>query len=68
MRGAGCSSLLPPFGHQEYFLLRSSILKLFLLGFSSSGSRAASDSYHLPDSYADPSMAASIQLKGEMAS
>ncbi len=37
--GAGCPSLLPPFGHQEYSLLRSSMLKLLLFGLSSSGSR-----------------------------
>jgi hypothetical protein len=37
-RGAGCSSLPPPLGHHEYFFLRSSMLRLFLFGFSSSGS------------------------------
>ncbi len=42
MRGAGCSSLPPPLGHHEYFLLRSSMLRLFLFGLSSSGSQAAS--------------------------
>ncbi len=68
MRGAGCSSLLPPLGHQEYFLLRSSMLKLFLLGLSSSGSQVASDSIICPTHMPTPSMAASIQLKGEMAS
>jgi hypothetical protein len=68
MRGAGCSSLPPPLGHHEYFLLRSSMLRLFLFGLSSSGYRAASVSIICPTRTPTPSMAASIQLNGDIAS
>jgi hypothetical protein len=67
MRATG-SLLLPPLGHQEYFLLRSSILRAFLLGLSSSCSRSASFFIIWPTHSPTPSIAASTQLKGEMAS
>jgi hypothetical protein len=44
------------------------MLKLFLLGISSSGSRAASVSIICPTHTPTPSIAVSIQLKGEIAS
>ncbi len=44
------------------------MLRLFLFGLSSSGSRAASVSIICPTRTPNPSMAASIQLKGEIAS
>jgi hypothetical protein len=66
MRATG--SLPLPLGHHEYFLLRSSMLRAFLLGFSSSGSWSASFSIIWPTRSPTSSIAASIQLKGEMAS
>jgi hypothetical protein len=44
------------------------MLRAFLLGFSSSGSRSASFSIIWPTRSPTPSIAASTQLKGEMAS
>ncbi len=44
------------------------MLRAFLLGFSSSGSRSASFSIIWPTHSPTPSIAASTQLKGEMAS
>ncbi len=55
-------------GHHGYFFLRSSMLRAFLLGLSSSGPRSAYVSIIWPTRSPTPSMAASIQVKGVMAS
>jgi hypothetical protein len=65
MRVTGSLPLL--LGHHEYFLLRSSMLRAFLLGFSSFGSQYALFSIICPTCSPTPSIAASTQLKGEMA-
>jgi hypothetical protein len=67
MRAIG-SPPLPLLSHHEYFLLRSSMLMAFLLGFSFSGSRSASFSIIWPTRSPTHSIAASTQLKGDMAS
>ncbi len=61
IRDPGCPSLRSPLGHQEYFLRRSSMLRVLLLDFSSSGSRSASVSIICPTRSPTPSIAASIQ-------
>ncbi len=67
MSGTGSPPLLP-LGHHEYFLLRSSMLMAFFLGFSLSGSRSASFSIIWPTRSPTSPIAASIQVKGDTAS
>ncbi len=67
-KGSADPSFAWPLGNQEYVFLKSSMLILLFFTSPSSGSRAASVSIIWPTRTPTPSMAASTQLKGEIAS
>jgi hypothetical protein len=67
-RGSVDPSFAWPLGHHEYFFLKSSMLMLLFLASPSSGSQAVLVSIIWPTLTPTPSITASTQLKGKIAS